>query len=193
MRQELSPLRQMIEAYVPVCTQEARDREIMLQFLDDHDDCLCRTCLTGHFTASAWIVNPSRNKVLMIYHNIYDSWAWTGGHADGDPDLLTVALREAEEETGVTDFRLICREPVSLEILTVDGHTKKGVYVPSHLHMNLTFMFEAEESGALRIKADENSGVAWIETEDVSRRVSEAWMNKWIYSKLEKRYEHEEN
>ena len=104
-----------------------------------------------------------------------------------------MALREAEEETGVTDFRLICREPVSLEILTVDGHMKKGVYVPSHLHMNLTFMFEAKESGALRIKADENSGVAWIETEDVSRRVSEAWMNKWIYSKLEKRYEHEEN
>ncbi len=124
------------------------------------------------------------NKVLMVYHNLYDSWSWTGGHADGEADLLSVAIREAREETGVQDFKVLRHAPISLEIITVDGHEKRGVYVPSHLHLNLTYLLQADERQKLSVKPDENSGVAWIPANQLARRVSEPWMLKRVYEKL---------
>ena len=120
----------------------------------------------------------------MVYHNLYDSWSWTGGHADGEADLLSVAIREAREETGVQDFKIPQREPISLEIITVDGHMKRGVYVPSHLHLNLTYLLQADETQKLSVKPDENSGVAWIPADELASHVSEPWMMKWVYEKL---------
>ena len=76
-----------IKSYRPSCEQEERDRAVILDFLAAHDDAFLRTNLVAHMTASAWVVNPARDRVLMIYHRLYDSWAWTGGHADGDYDL----------------------------------------------------------------------------------------------------------
>ncbi|MGN0658059.1 MAG: NUDIX hydrolase [Emergencia sp.] len=184
MTEEIKRLCRQIENYVPVCEQEEADRKRMLDFMELHEDCLLRTNLTAHFTASSWIVSPDRKKVLMVYHNIYDSWAWTGGHADGEADLLAVALREAEEETGISRVRPLSQKPVSLEILTVDGHEKRGVYVPSHLHMNLTYLLEADENQQLSVREEENSGVRWIPAEELSRYVSEPWMLERIYSKL---------
>lgn len=177
-------LRTVIAGYVPTCEQEERDQALMLSFMDQHEDCLTRDNCIAHFTSSAWVVNPARDKVLMVYHHIYDSWSWTGGHADGDADLVNVAYREAKEETGIESLKLIQKEPVSLEVITVDGHVKREKYVSSHLHMNLTYLFEADESQALHIKADENSGVAWIPIEALSEYVSEPWMLKWVYRKL---------
>ncbi len=191
MNPKLRNLKLTIENYMPSCEQEERDKPVMLKFLADHDDCLSRQCLTGHFTASAWIVNEKADKVLMVYHNIYDSWSWTGGHADGEGDLASTALREAREETGIENIGFVCRQPVSLEIITVDGHEKKGAYVPSHLHFNLTYLFQAEEGQALHIKEDENSGVRWIETCALKDYVSEPWMLQRVYSKLTKKCEGE--
>ena len=89
-------------------------------------------------TASAWVVNKDRSKILLAYHNIYDSWAWLGGHADGEKDLLKVALKEVAEESGVKNIKPVSEDILSVEILTVDGHEKKGVYVPSHLHLTMS-------------------------------------------------------
>lgn len=180
----MKTLREVITAYVPTCEQEERDQALMLAFLDANPDCLTRDNLVAHFTASAWVVNPSRDKVLMVYHNIYDSWSWTGGHADGDADLQQVAYREAREETGIETLKPLSEGPVSLEVITVDGHVKKGKYVSSHLHLNLTYLFEADEAQALSVREDENSGVAWISRESLSEYVSEPWMLKWVYAKL---------
>ena len=138
-----------IRNYVPGCEQEARDQAQMLRFLCEHPDALDRTCLAGHVTASAWVVNPARTKVLMAYHRIYESWAWLGGHADGEEDLLAVALRECREETGLQKVRAVSGEIFSLEVLTVEGHEKRGEYVPSHLHLNVTYLLEADEADAL--------------------------------------------
>ncbi len=184
MNPKLRNLRMIIDQFEPSCEQEERDQAVMIRFLDQNDDCLKRTNLTAHFTASAWIVNPARDKVLMVYHNIYDSWSWTGGHADGEPDLLSVAIKEAREETGVKALKTLGREPVSLEIITVDGHEKRGAYVPSHLHLNLTYLLEAEENQILTVKEDENSGVQWIPVRELADYVSEPWMLDRIYSKL---------
>ncbi|MBR6090778.1 MAG: NUDIX hydrolase, partial [Anaerolineaceae bacterium] len=145
-----------------------------------------------HFTGSSWIVNHDRSKVLMVYHNIYDSWSWTGGHADGETDLLAVALREAREETGIRTVRPVSRDIYSLEILTVDGHEKRGEYVSSHLHLNVTYLLEADENEALERKEDENSAVAWFGLEEAVRASSEPWFQKRIYPKLNekiKKYE----
>lgn len=177
-------IREDIERYSPCNEQERRDRERMLAFMDQNPDAFLRANLFAHMTASAWIVNKTRDKVLMIYHNIYGSWAWTGGHADGEEDLLAVALREAAEETGIKNPRPVTGEIYSLEIVTVDGHEKRGEYVPSHLHMNVTYLLEADEDEELRIREEENSGVKWFSLADALAASTEPWFVQRIYSKL---------
>ncbi len=180
----MQKLREQIEKYVPYNEQEENDKKLMLRYIDTFDDVLTRNNEFGHFTASAWVTNKERTKILMIYHNIYDSWAWTGGHADGESDLLGTALRELKEETGVENVKVLSDGIFSLELGCVDGHFKRGKYVSSHVHLNLTYLFEVDESEALRIRADENSGVRWVPIEEVESASSEKWFAEKIYRKL---------
>ena len=176
-------LKEQIEKYIPYNEQEASDKELMLEYIDKFEDVLTRKNKMCHFTASNWIVNKDRTKVLMIYHNIYKSWAWTGGHADGDSDLLHVAIKEAEEETGLNNLKLLSDGIYGLQILTVDSHIKRGKFVSSHLHLDCCFLLEANEKEKLRIKKDENSGVKWVEIDKATKLTNEEKM-KPIYSKL---------
>lgn len=129
------------------------------------------------------MVSPDRRRVLLAYHNLYDSWAWLGGHADGDPDLLAVALREVREESGA-EARPVTPEIYSLEILTVDGHEKRGGYISSHLHLNATFLLEADPDLPIRPKPDENSRTAWFGLEEAIAASTEPWFQARVYSKL---------
>ena len=176
-------LREKIQNYLPYNVEEEKDKELMLKYMDSFDDVLKRTNEIAHFTSSSWIVNKEKTKVLMIYHNIYDSWSWTGGHADGDSDLLHVSLKEATEETGLKNISPLSEEIFSLEVLGVNGHMKKGEYVPCHIHLNLTYLLCANEDETLHIKPDENSDVKWLELEEAIKASSEPYMKK-IYSKL---------
>ena len=173
-----------IEAYTPYNEQETADKTLLLRWLRSGENILTRDNLTAHLTASAWVVDPARKSVLMAYHNLYNSWAWLGGHADGDSDLRTVAAREAMEESGITGLRPLGNGIASLEILTVDGHEKKCKYIPSHLHLNVTYFFEADPAAPLRRKEDENSAVGWVRVEDIPRKSTEPWFVKHIYAKL---------
>ena len=177
-------IEEQIESYRPCCEQEERDKALILAYLRANDDAFLRTDPVAHMTASSWTVNPARDRVLMVYHRIYDSWSWTGGHADGDRDLLRVALRECREETGVRQLRPVSEEIFSLEILTVDGHEKRGVYVPSHLHLNVTYLLEASEDDALKTCEEENSAVRWFTLEEALRAPTEPWMVERVYRKL---------
>lgn len=179
-----------IESYTPYNDQEAADRALMLRWLRSGENTLTRDNLTAHLTASAWVVDPARKSALMAYHNLYNSWAWLGGHADGDPDLRAVAAREAMEESGITGLRPLGNGIASLEILTVDGHEKKGRYIPSHLHLNVTYFFEGDPDIPLRRKADENSAVGWIRVEDIPKKSTEPWFFKRIYAKLIEKSQH---
>ena len=176
-------LKEQIEKYIPYNEQEVSDKELMLEYINTFDDVLTRENKMCHFTASNWIINKDRTKVLMIYHNIYKSWAWTGGHADGDSDLLHVALKEAEEETGLNNLKLLIDGIFGLQILTVDSHIKRGKYVSSHLHLDCCFLFEANEEDELKIKEDENSGVKWINIDEATKITNEEKMRP-IYEKL---------
>lgn len=177
-------LQKELKNYSPCNEQEEKDKAVMLRLLDAEEDIFMRENETAHFTASSWIVNREHTKVLMIYHNLYHSWAWTGGHADGETDLLAVAIREAQEETGIKTIVPVKEEIFSLEILTVNGHVKHGAYVPSHLHLNITYLLEADETEALRIKPDENSGVCWFYPQEALEKCTEPWMAEWVYRKL---------
>ncbi len=163
--------------------QEQKDKETMLKFINSFEDVLTRENEFGHFTSSAWVVNKEKTKVLMIYHNIYDSWTWTGGHADGEDDLLNVAIREVCEETGIKNVNPVVEDVFSLEIICVNGHVKREKYVSSHLHMNLTFLLEADENETLYVKEDENSGVKWVDINEAVSISKEPWI-KVIYQKI---------
>ena len=175
-----------LQQYIPLDTQEAADRAVMLDCLKRFPDVYERSNLLCHVTASAWITNDARDRVLMVYHNIYDSWAWTGGHADGEHDLLAVALREAAEETGLCSVRAASDRLLSIETLTVNPHVKRGVFVPAHLHLNGTYLLLADEREPLRVKADENSAVAWFTPEEAIAACSEPWMRP-VYRRLNDR------
>lgn len=177
-------LKEEIENYKPYNEQEEKDKQMMIQYLNTFDDVLTRKNEFGHFTASAWVVNKEKTKVLMIYHNIYKSWAWTGGHADGESNLLNTAIRELKEETGVENVKILKDGIFSLEIVCVNGHIKNNKYVSSHVHLNLTYLLEVDEKEVVRIKEDENSGVKWIKIEDVAKASNEKWIIENIYKKL---------
>ena len=176
-------LMQELAAYRPWNEQEERDRAELLRRLGSGEELYSRDNVSAHFTASAWVVNPGRDKVLMAYHNIYRSWAWTGGHADGEEDLCAVARREVEEETGLQGLLLLCSEPIALDVLPVPPHQKRGKPVASHLHLNLTYLFEGDDALPLRIKEDENSRVGWLPAGELSRYVSEEAMLS-VYQKM---------
>lgn len=185
----IEKLKKEIERYAPFNEQEERDKGIILEILESEENILTRENQKYHFTVSAWIVTPDRKKVLMCYHNIYDSWAWLGGHTDGDSNIREVILKEVREESGVTNIKFLLDEIFSLEILTVSGHIKKGEYVSSHLHLNITFLLEVEENEKLLINPDENSGLDWIAIEEIPIKSSEKWFVENIYSKLNTKVE----
>lgn len=177
-------LKKQVEEYQPFNEQEEKDKEEILRQICASKSILTRENKNAHFTVSAWIVNKDRRKVLMAYHNIYQSWAWLGGHADGNADLKHVILKEIEEESGLTDVRFVSEDIFSLEILTVAGHEKKGEYVSSHLHLNVTYLLEADMETPIRIKEDENSQIGWISIDEISKKSTEKWFVDRIYSKL---------
>lgn len=179
----MEQLRAALLRYQPWNEQERQDRCELLRQLRTGRDITRRTCRDAHLTASAWVVSPDRRYVLMAHHDLYNTWAWLGGHADGSWDLLAVALREVQEESGLT-ARPVDPSPYSLEILTVDGHEKRGVYVPSHLHLNLTYLLEADPAAPLRTCPGENSAVAWFVREQAPAASDEVWMRTRIYQKL---------
>lgn len=177
-------LYEQIKNYTPWCEQEEKDKQILLDCLKKYDNIFLRDNKLAHFTVSVWIVNKDRTKVIMAYHNIYNSWSWLGGHADGETDLLKVAVKEAAEESGAENVKVVSNDIFSLEVLTVDGHIKKGEYVSSHLHLNVTYLLEADESETLKKREGENSAVSWFLLDEAIEMSNETWVKENIYNKL---------
>ncbi len=179
----MSKMLEELKNYKPYDSEEAHIKPIIVDFLECNANAFCRENKIAHMTTSAWIVNKSRTKVLMGYHNLYKSWGWLGGHADGDEDLLHVIKKEVEEECGLTNIMLLSDGIYGINILYVEPHMKRGQYVNTHLHFDVEYLFEADEEDAIRIKPDENSGVAWIPIEEINQYVTEEHM-KPVYAKL---------
>ena len=128
-----------------------------------------------------------RGKILLLYKNYknkYEGWVLPKGTVEPGEEYKETALREVREESGLTRLRAVSPDIFSLEILTVDGHEKRGKYVSSHLHLNVTFLVEADPSEAVRCKPDENSRVGWFSLQDAPAVSSEPWMRERVYCKL---------
>lgn len=173
-----------LERYIPWNEQEAVDRTELLRRLRSGEELYSRDNHAAHLTASAWVVSPNRQQVLMAYHNLYNSWSWLGGHADGQRDLLSAALREVREESGLAGLRPVSKDIYSLEILAVSGHEKRGRYVSSHLHLNITYLLEADPAEPVRCKPDENSSVKWFSLSGAADASGEPWFQARVYRKL---------
>lgn len=173
----------LIKEYTPYTEQEKKDKELILHCIDTFHDVLQRDNEIAHITSSAFAVNKTKDKVLVVHHNIYNSWSWTGGHADGETDLLAVALKELKEETGIKSANGITSKIFSLDILPVVGHIKRGNYVAAHLHLSVAFLVEADENEMMIVKEDENSGVKWIPMDEMMIYSNEPHMQK-VYSKI---------
>ncbi len=170
--------------YIPKCDQEEKDKEMILDLCKVYGDKLLdRNTLFAHLSASGFVLNKDFTKVLMVFHNIFKSWSWTGGHADNERNLFCVAKREVEEETGVKNLIPVSENIISLEVLPVYSHYKNGKYVSNHLHLNLTYVFIASEDEELQIKEDENSGVKWINVGELKDNVKEKLMLP-VYEKI---------
>lgn len=173
----------LVNDYTATNEQEAADRRLMTDFIKAFDDVTTRNNRFGHFTASPWIINEDATKVLMVYHRIYDSWSWCGGHLDGDFDPVTVAVREGKEETGIGHLRLLGEKPLALDVLPVPPHIRRNVFVSAHLHLNITYLCMGKESEPLTIRPQENSDVRWIGIEQINTMVTEKDMRP-VYAKL---------
>ena len=134
-----------------------------IRFVEAHPDCLQRACAPGHLTGSAWMVTPDRSRTLLTHHLKLDKWLQLGGHADGDGDLLAVALREACEESGLTRLRA-----VTPDIFDLDRHWIPARKTdPGHYHYDLRFLIEADPLEAIAI-SNESKDLAWVELERVN-------------------------
>ncbi|MHC1747138.1 MAG: NUDIX hydrolase [Cellulosilyticaceae bacterium] len=163
-----------IVAYEPQNEQEIGDKRVILDYIETFpDNILLRSNVFAHLTSSGFIMNENLDKILMIHHNIYNTWAWTGGHADGDTDLLYIALKEATEETGVVNVRALDGKINSIDILPVWGHMKNGRYVSAHLHLNASYILIADENDALCINEDETTGVKWVPIDKITEYSNE--------------------
>ena len=132
------------------------------------------------------IFDRTLSRTLMVYHNIYRSWSWTGGHNDGDTDFLSVALREAQEETGVSALRPLSALPLRWDVLPVSAHTKNGRSVAAHLHLNAAFALIADDAAPLAVCPAENSAVAWIGLDALPARCEEPAMLPIYRSMIER-------
>ena len=187
MTKELSKLEQQIQKFMPFNEQEEHDKAILLKWFESGSDILTRENEIAHLTASAWVVSPDKKSVLMAYHNIYHSWAWLGGHADGDSDLLHVAIKEAKEETGLKNVTPVMTNILGLDVLNVNGHIKKGKYVSSHLHLSVAYLLEANEEDKLIVNEEETSGVKWLPINELDIHCNEPYIINTVYSKFNKK------
>lgn len=172
----------IIKNYIPKNEQEARDQVLMLDFIRRNPDYLERSNLAGHLTSSAFVVNETMTKVVFAFHHIYQSWAWVGGHNDGNPNSLAVAMKEAIEETGLQSIRPYNEALFTLDVIYVMNHIKKGIYVPDHLHLNMTYLLIADEHEIPNHNPEEHAGVRWFNIDEIFDYVFEERM-KPVYQK----------
>lgn len=148
--------------------RETRMAAELRRFVEAHADCFERSLAAGHITGSAWILDHSRRFALLTHHRKLNKWLQLGGHADGDPDILRVALREAREESGLEEIRPISREIFDLDIHAIPARGAE----PRHFHYDVRFLLEADRAAALAISGESRS-LEWVELDRIAELNSE--------------------
>ena len=129
-----------------------------IALVEGSPQCLLRTCMPGHLTGSAWVLSPDRRRTLLTLHRKLGKWLQLGGHADGEPDLLSVAMREAREESGLSRIRAVAPGVFDVDRHWIPPHGSE----PGHWHHDLRFMLEADPAEPLSV-SDESRALAWVD------------------------------
>ncbi len=145
------------------------NRQQILSFIDAHPDALHRSCLQGHLTGSAVVIDPSTRQVLLLLHAKVQRWLQPGGHADGDGNLARVALREGEEETGIAGMRVLT-PAVDLDVHLFHNASASE---PDHLHLDVRHLVVAPP-GAVAVTNHESAGVRWVPVDQIAREAVDA-------------------
>jgi len=157
-----------LKAYRPEFKEEKDFRVLFLSFIKNNSNCFERSLLSGHITGSAWIINEQNTACLLTHHQKLNKWLQLGGHADGDPDIINVANKEAVEESGLKSLNLISKEIFDLDIHTIPARKNE----PEHYHYDVRFLFTADDKEKL-IVSSESKDLAWVsyqKLEKVSQR-----------------------
>jgi len=162
--EDLALARAAIVEALPGAGSYERARAEMLAFVDAHDDALHRSCVLGHLTGSALVVDPSSRHILLLFHAKVQRWLQPGGHADGDGNLAHVALRETQEETGIDGLSVVT-PAIDLDIHVF--HSAAGLE-PDHLHLDVRHLVLAP-TGAVATSNHESEGMAWVALDDLAR------------------------
>ncbi len=161
-----APVLRLLRAHAtrPLEANEAAMTAAVIAFVETHADCLERSCREGHLTGSAWVVDPARERVVLTHHRKLGRWLQLGGHADGEADLLGVALREAREEAGLTRLRVVGEALFDLDRHRIPARGEE----PEHWHLDLRFLIEADPEEPLLV-SDESHAVEWVPLGEVAR------------------------
>lgn len=153
-----------LKAHQPWNAHEVEMRARVLAFVEENERCFERSLLTGHVTASAWVVDAALSQTLLTHHAKLGLWLQPGGHCDGDPDVLGSALREVREEAGVTRLAPL----LDGRIFDVDAHAipERGSE-PAHVHYDVRFLIRADPAEPLRMTS-ESRALAWTPLEQVA-------------------------
>jgi len=160
----MKSLEQLIIHYAQTYPEEMAPND-MLKFLDEETGYFLRNSYNGHFTGSAWIISPDKSDIFMTHHKKLGKWIQLGGHADGESDLLKVALREATEESGIQQFKVLSKKIFDLDIHEIPQINSEL----RHLHYDVRFLIEADPTGEAVIISDESHDVTWIPLADVTK------------------------
>ncbi len=169
------PLLDKLSQHSPFDEHEAHMLLDIIDFVNAQPRCFERTLEIGHITGSAWIVDRDRGHALLTHHRKLDRWLQLGGHSDGDPDTLAVALREGREESGLEGLR-----PVSEAIFDVDVHLipARGSE-PAHHHYDVRFLLEADRHQPL-VVSEESHDLAWLTLEEIEALTDEASIRRMV-------------
>ncbi len=160
-------------------TNEAETVDRFIDFIVSQPDAFRRELAIGHVTGSAWVVDRAGTHVLLTHHKKLNMWVQLGGHADGDADVFRVALREAEEESGLKSIAAVSRR-----IFDVDVHRipARGA-VPAHFHWDVRYAFRAAGDETYRV-SDESHDLRWIDIRSLEAVTAEESMlrmaRKWL-------------
>lgn len=161
---DLDVARAAVEGALPGDADHEAARTQILAFLDEHPDALHRSCLTGHLTGSALVVDPDSRNVLLLFHAKVRRWLQPGGHADGDANLARVSLREATEETGIDGLQVVI-PAIDLDVHLF--HNAAGTE-DDHLHLDVRHLVLAPP-GAVGAVNHESERLAWVALDDLPR------------------------
>lgn len=156
-----------LRRYQPDGGAEQQHYKDLINLLLSSEDCFFRSRQEGHITASAWVVLPASQKVLLMHHRKLDRWLQPGGHADGDENLAGVALREAHEESGLCSLRLLKPQMFDVDVHTIPARPDQA----EHLHYDVRYLLTADPRESLNPDPSESKGFEWIAWNRVSERV----------------------